>query len=588
MLRGLFRILIGLFAVVGILAILVVAAGVYIGSRLADDSEALPERIVLALDLRDGIEDGRGDEAWRALGGSQPVILREAVTALRRGVSDSRVAGLVAQLGPAPLDIAAVQELREAVAAFRAVGKPAWIYADGFGSLVDGTAEYYLASAFDRIWMQPSGLVGIGGVAIQSPFFAETLDRIGVEPQVEQRREYKGLAESLTRTGFSEPVRQNLQRLADGWLAQVVDGIAVGRGIAPAEVQALVDGAPHLADAARAAKLLDQLGYEDAFDAAAADAMGAGDRLDIADYMVGLEDEDSPDGPAVALIYGTGAIVMGEGESLADGETFDARGVAHAIDEAVDDPRIAAILLRIDSPGGDYPAADLVWRSVERAGDAGKPVVVSMGAYAASGGYFVAAPAARVVALPGTVTGSIGVVGGTLDTTAMWSKLGVGWDSVSAGEQALLGSMVHGFSDAGRARYAAVIDAIYADFSGKVAAGRNLDPDALAAAAGGRVWLGADARSQGLVDALGGLSVAEDAVRETLHLAPGAPLDVVLWPEAESPLERLFAALRKGRIQDVVAAVSAPEHALPAAVRDLFRLGRPVGLLELPRLRVSS
>ncbi len=587
MLRGLWRVVLWIFAVVGVLAVLVVGAGAYVVNRLAQHQEALPNQIVLEMDLSEGVDDGRGDEPWRALGGVQPTVLREAVLALQRGAGDRRVEGVVAYLGGAALDIAAAQELRDAVAAFRASGKPAWIYADSFGSMVDGTAEYYLASAFDGIWMQPSGLVGIGGVAIEAPFFGETLERIGVEPQVEQRREYKGFAETLTRTGYSDPVRRNLQGLADGWIKQVTDGIAESRRLDPGRVRALIDDAPYLGGAALSAGLIDHLGYPDAFEAAADVALGAGERLAVGDYLAAVEEESPAEGPTVALIYGTGDIVMGEGESLADGETFDARGVARAIDDAVDDAEIAAILFRIDSPGGDYPAADLVWRSVQRAEEAGKPVIVSMGAYAASGGYFVAAPARRILALPATVTGSIGVVGGTAATTGLWAKLGVHWDTVSAGKQALLGSMVQGFSEEGRARYAAVIDAIYADFTGKVAAGRGLDPAATEAAAGGRIWLGSDARGQGLVDELGGLVTAQDAVRDALGLAADAPLGLRLWPEAESPLQRLFAALQEGRIQDVISTFSGAT-ALPDAARTLLRLGRPTGLLELPRFRVTG
>ncbi|MGE4220218.1 MAG: S49 family peptidase [Alphaproteobacteria bacterium] len=587
MLRSLFRILFWIFAGIGVLAVLAIGAGAVVVDRLAQHREALPERIALEIDLAGGVDDGRGDEPWRALGGVQPVVLREAVLALQHGAKDPRVAGAVAYLGGTPVDIAAAQELREAVAAFRAAGKPAWIYADGFGSLIDGTAEYYLASAFNRVWMQPSGLVGIGGVAIEAPFFGEALERIGIDPQVEQRREYKGLAETVTRSGYSDPVRHNLQRLADGWVDQVADGVAASRHLDPVQVRALIDGAPYLGAAARSAGLIDELGYPDAFETAADAAVGAGERLTVSDYLAGIHDEAPAQGPAVALIYGTGGIVMGDGEPLADGETFDARGVARAIDDAVADEDIAAILFRIDSPGGDYPAADLVWRSVQRAEEAGKPVIVSMGAYAASGGYFVAAPARRIVALPATVTGSIGVVGGTAATAELWAKLGVHWDSVSAGKHAMLGSMVQGFSEEGRARYAAVIDAIYADFTGKVAAGRGLDPAATEAAAGGRVWLGSDARAQGLVDEWGGLATAQDAVRDALGLAPDAPLDLRLWPDAESPLQRLFAALREGRIQDVISTFGG-QAALPETVRTLMRLGRPVGLLELPRFRVAG
>jgi protease-4 len=306
----------------------------------------------------------------------------------------------------------------------------------------------------------------------------------------------------MTGYGMSDPARENLQALLDSLYGQLVAGIAESRGFDEAEVRQLVDGGPYLAQEALEKRLIDRIGYWDEF-IGESDSM-AGEEAEsvfLDDYLAGI-DRPNSEGPKVALIYGNGTISMGSGD---DGDGFEGGGfkahrVAEAFADAIDDEEVEAILFRINSPGGSYVASDIVWREVGRAKEAGKPVIVSMGATAASGGYFVAMPADRVIAQPGTVTGSIGVYGGKLITEKLWARFGIAWDELHAGENAGMWSFIRDFPAGGEERFRQMLDFIYGDFTAKAMENRNLDAgqmDRIARAGRrvGRLWRG-DRRGQ--------------------------------------------------------------------------------------------
>ena len=568
----------------------VIGLAVFAGA-VAPRAPSLPDRIVLSLDLGHGIAEqapGRRFELF----GPEPLALRDAVDALATAAGDERVKGVVIEFGAAPIAIAHAQELRAAIRRLREAGKFAFASAPSFGFAGGGTPEYYLASAAEEIWIAPSGGLGLTGLALEIPFLAGTLDELDIEPRMERRHEYKSAVETFTRTKLSEPARRSLQRLVDSWLEQITTDIAADRGLAADAVQALIDQAPYLAGQAEAAGLVDRLGYGDEFRDHTLVAAGAGaEAIDVRDFLAAVGRPHAA-GTRVALVHGLGAIapVADDDGPLFDDSVFAAWTVAEAIEQAVEDDTIAAILFRVNSPGGSYLGADRVWHAVKRARAAGKPIVVSLGDVAASGGYFVAMAADRIVAQPATLTGSIGVFSGKLVTEGFWAQLGVSWDEVHAGARATMWSNVYDYPPGAAARLDAMLDAIYADFTAKVASGRGLSEAAIDAAARGRVWTGEAALARGLVDRRGGYEEAVRAVKELLALAPEDDIELVPIPAVRSPFTRLVEALGAGRgLGSALGSVFAPVSVadLTPFARELAILRSPRGVLQLPPLRLS-
>jgi protease-4 len=573
----LLKCLLGLFASIGFL----VAAGVVALGILLWQVEpftwqprevAVPERAVLTLDLTGGVVETRPDNPLARASIGDVVVLREAVEALDAAARDERIVGLVARLGRGDLGLADIQELRDALTRFRQGGKFAYAFAESFGEGGNGTLHYYLASAFNEVWLQPSGDFAVTGLSLQSPYLRQALEQIGIEPQFDQRREYKGAIAFLTESAMPAPQRENLQRLVDSWFDQISRGIAEARGLEPAAVRGLIDIAPFLADQALARGLVDKLGYWDQIDDAITErAGGSAERLALADYIAARGDE-LVEGPVVALILGLGPVVLdgGENDPLFGRITMGSDTVSDAISRAIADPEVEAIIFRVDSPGGSYVASDTIWREVQRAREAGVPLIVSMGNVAASGGYFVAAPAHRIVAQPGTLTGSIGVVSGKLVLQDLWDELGVTWEGVRAGENAGLWSANERFTPEGWQHLQRFLDAAYADFTAKVAAGRGLDPAATESAAKGQVWTGEDAQARGLVDALGGYATALALAREAAGIAPETAVQLRPYPRTRDPFEALF--------EDLLG-VSARGPGVTALAGGLARLARALAPL---------
>ena len=545
---------VGLLASLGFLIVAaVVALAVWAdgAKRWVAAEPEIADRSVLSLDLSDGLVEARSDNPFAQLSLGHVLTLREAVEALEAAGEDPRVQGLVARLGIGELGIAQVQELRQAIGEFRETGKFTIAFAESFGEGGNGTLHYYLASAFGEVWLQPSGGFDVTGLALETPFLREALDKLGIVPRLGQREEYKGAMNTFTDRELPAPQRENLQQLLDSWLGQVARDIAAARGGDEGAVRAAIDSAPHPAAAALDSGLVDRLGYwDEVSDAVTAEAGDDVEFLALATYAKAHDPLPTP-GPTVALIYGLGPVVLAssdDGGVFGDGGVMASDAVSEAIATAVEDPEIDAIVLRIDSPGGSYVASDVIWREVQLAREADKPLIVSMSNMAASGGYFVAAPAHKIVALPGTVTGSIGVVSGKLVFTGLWDKLGINWDGVEAGAAARYWSMNRDFSPEEWARLQDSLDRVYADFTGKVADGRSMAPADVAAAAKGQVWTGEDARELGLVDELGGLKAALALAAEAAG-QPGERPRVKVLPEPRDPFKALLEDLLAGQIQ---------------------------------------
>ncbi|MEO3429087.1 signal peptide peptidase SppA [Pelagibius sp. CAU 1746] len=554
----LLKCLLGLFATVGFLLIAGIAATAVFLPRfdgLEPAASDVPEETVLLLDLSRGLIEQRPVNPLARASLGHALVLREAVEALEAAGRDDRVKALVIRAGWGAPGLAQVQELRDAVTEFRAQGKPVTAFAETFGEAGNGTLHYFLASVAGEVWMQPSGDLGITGFALQQPFLKPLLEEIGVRAQVAQREEYKGAMSFLTEDGLPEPQRRNLLRYLESALGQIVTAVAETRDMEAGTLRSLIDRAPFRGAEAQRLGLVDRLGYWDEVEALVLEAAGPG--AEILPLQAYLRAAPGPvaEGPVVALVHGEGPIVLagGENDPVFGRVTAGAVDIAQALSDAIDDPEVEAILFRVDSPGGSYVGSDTIWREVQRARDLGKPLVVTMGNVAASGGYFVSAPAAAIVAQPGTLTGSIGVVSGKVSLRELWADLGVNWDGVQAGRRAAMFSPNAPFSREEWSWLQQTLDATYADFTGKVAAGRGLSQDAVQAVAKGQIWSGSDAKEAGLVDALGGYRKALNLAKEAAGIDAGTAVRLRPFPEPRDPFTALLEGALGGEIESPAA-----------------------------------
>ncbi|MEV7009849.1 signal peptide peptidase SppA [Streptosporangium sp. NPDC051022] len=497
--------------------------------------------LVLELDLTEGLTEGPPADPLGAILSIRKSRLADVLSGLRRAGKDPRVKALIVKIGTHPLGLAMVQELRQAVTRFRDSGKLTVAFAETFGEFGAGTVPYYLATVFERVYLQPSGDLGLTGVSLEQRFLRGALGKAGVEYQLGQRHEYKTAANTFTQDHMTEAHRESMGRITESVTEQVVAGIAEGRGIEPAKVRELIDQGPFIGAEAVEAGLVDRMAYRDEVyeevkRAAGQDAL----LLYVSRYAKGpiASKIPHPGGQTVALVHGTGQIRLGRsGRSPLGGSgAMGSDTVCAALRAARRDDHVKAVVFRVDSPGGSYVASDAIWREVVLTRKAGKPIIVSMGDVAASGGYMVSMAADAIVAQPGTLTGSIGVFAGKAVIGGLLDKLGVVSETVGEGANAGMFSSTNAFSEAQWARVNAWLDRVYDDFVSKVAEGRGLPRERAHELAKGRVWTGADAYAGGLVDELGGLEDALALAREKAGLPADAP--VRAYPKL-NPLERL-------------------------------------------------
>ena len=541
---------------------------------------------LLELDLTRGVLETPPASPVAAFRARHLPTLRELVAALRKAARDDAVAGVVAHLGGQRLSLAQVQDLREAVADFRTSGKPAVAWTESFGEGGSGTVTYYLATAFDEIWVQPSGDLGITGISVQAVFIRGALDKAGVIPQFGKRREYKTAADTFTEKEMTEPAREMASRLAESAYEQIAEGIAVRRRLDTRRVRELVDSAPLPAQAGLDAGLVDRLGYRsDVYDDLQKQ-LGYDSRLLAERYIRRgprtLHDLRKalpwPQKPLVAVVRVSGGITVGRNSgSPLGGPGTGSDTVGAALRAVAENDKVRAVVLRVDSPGGSYVASDAIRNEVLRLRATGRPVIASMGSVAASGGYFVAMPADVIVAQPGTITGSIGVLTGKGVVRDALARIGISQQAVSEGENARMYSAQEEFTDEQWARLEETLDRIYKDFVAKAAQDRGLPEEQLEALARGRVWTGADAHARKLVDELGGFQHA-------LTLACNrAGLDRDNIALATVPHRNLLDRLRPPTTSDDLAVTVQP-LTLDGLTSGLYSaLGLPpAGLLRMP------
>ena len=544
-------------------------------------SSATVAHIRLAGSLPDGVGQG-------GLLADVAPHLHRLIERIDKAAQDQRVKALVLQIESPAIGRARGDEIRAAIARFRAAGKPVTAHLVG-GSPV----AYCVALACDSIAMPPAATLEITGVRAEMMFFKSILDRFGVKAEILQVGEFKGAGEPLTRDSMSPQLRAQYEAFVGDLFEQLVARVTEGRKLPVEKARDLIDVGVYTPDQARAAGLIDAVAYEDeAIDAVAkrarieepkvardyaerkmdADFSGLGGLVKLVEMLSGQKpDRPAGKGKRIAIVHLTGEIREGKGkDDLLGGAAAGSETVIKAVREAALDETVAAIVLRIDSPGGSALASDLIWREVKRAG---KPVVASLSDIAASGGYYVAVAADRIVAAPGTLTGSIGVVGGKVAIGPGLEKVGVRTEAVSKGRNAGWMSMSDPFTDSEREAFLGTMKDVYRLFTTKVAAGRKLDIEKVAALAEGRVFTGRMAKEAGLVDRLGTLDDAVDEARQLAGIAADEKLERLLLPEPRGLFEDLFGAA--GGPGDPVA------RAVATTGARAFLLGR---IAELPAL----
>src|SRR4051794_34610492 len=535
------RFLIGVLASIGGLLVLLVLGGAAAAWLLLPRAPSLPSRILLTADWRGELSEAPGRPDLLALDFRPRPSVTDVVLALDAAAADPRVAGLLVQLADTANGLGATQELRAAVARFRAAGKYAIAYAETFGELSSGNEGYYLATAFDEIELQQIGLVGLTGLGAQVPLARDFLASLGIDFEVLRRAEYKTALETVTDSQLTGPNREQLESLLETLNGQFVSGIAEGRKLPQEDVRKLIDRGPFSGEDALAARLIDAIRYRDESRKLALRRAGPGaGTVDLDDYAGSLA---APARPAarVALVRATGLIRRGSG---AFGTEIAADDMVETLGEIADSRDIDAVVLRIDSGGGSAVASETIREALQDVRAHGKPVVVSMSNTAASGGYWIAMAADRIVAQPGTLTGSIGVVAGKPVLAEAWRKLGVNWAEITRGANAGIWTVNEPFSGEARARVDALVGWLYDRFTSLVADARQIPQQRVQELAKGRVWAGATAAQLGLVDELGGLDEALAAVRRVLKLPADAQLSVEPRPLDHNPAHWLLRLLR--------------------------------------------
>ena len=532
----------------GVLALLLLVMFTGSSEPTVEDGSAL------VVEIDGAFVDGTTSPLLAFLAGPEQSLLG-AVSRLRKASRDDRIESVILRIRNVSVGWGQAEELRSAIGRLTESGKStvAVLEFEGYGN-----AAYYLGSAADRVVMVPGGHNPFVGLAIQSLFFGAALEKLGIDIDYERIGKYKSAVESYGEAKASDANREMMASMLDSLETTFVGKIAASREMEPDEVRAIIDQAPTSAEEMLAHGLIDEVAFYDEVVASLGDpstvAAAVYDRVPF--ESVGFEAKDT-----FAIVYGTGAVVTGNADrSTTGGRLMASDIVAESLRSAAEDDSISAIIFRVNSPGGSPLASDLILREVVRAQEAGKPVVVSMSDYAASGGYFVAASADRIVSQPATLTGSIGVFTIRPDVSGLYEKLGIGVESMTRGARADL--LTDGpLTPETRAVLERDIASIYSLFLDRVVAGREMERDAVHAIAQGRVWTGAQALEVGLVDRVGGYHEALAEARELVGLEPDADVALVEYPPPK-PLAQQVADLLGAHARSRIPAIPVPDSLL--------------------------
>jgi len=525
------------------LALLLVVCVAIVVSALRGNRPSIRDNSVLALKISGPLPDYVPDDPFRRLFGAPPQSLNSLMTQFRKAKTDKRISAVMLDIDMSDAGWAKAEEIRDAIADFRSSGKPIYAYME-----TGLNKDYYIATACDKIFVPPPGELFTIGLAADVMFFRGSLDKLGIYPDLYQIGKYKSAADMFTKKEMTDAHKEFINSLLDDLYGRYVAGIATARQKTPDEVRAIIDGAPYTATQARDVGLIDGALYHDEVEKELKKRLGYKDSDELhiaraADYrQITQESLGLNKGERVAVVYAAGDIVSGRSSFGSSGEeTIGSESLVRTINEAANDKNIKAMVLRIDSPGGSGLASDIIWRAIESA-KTKKPVVVSMSDVAASGGYYIACNANKIVAEPSTITGSIGVLGGKPVVKGFYDWIGVTNQYVLRGKNAGLFRESEKFNDSERAKWQEFLGATYDDFISKVGQGRGKDKTYIDSIGQGRVWTGSQGKERGLVDEYGGLDKAIEIAKQLAKIPAEQSIQRVIMPQPPSFFEQLMSS----------------------------------------------
>ena len=523
--------------------ILVVLIGIAVlVAAFRQGEPTIAQNSVLSLRVAGSMPDYVPDDPFRKLFGGSDQSLTNFILQLKKAKVDDRIKAVLIEINMSGAGLAKAEEIRDAITDFRTSGKQAYAYIE-YGM----NKEYFIATACNKIFVAPPGQLFINGFAADVMFFRGSLDKLGIYPDIYQIGKYKSAGDMFTRKDMSEAHREFMNSFLDDLYNNHVQAIAKARNKSVEEVRALIDNAPYRPHAAKDVGLIDGVAYRPEIEKELKAQLGykEEDPLKVvrnAEYSkVSAESLGLEKGEKIAVIYATGTIGSGRSDDGALGDqSVGSDTMVKALNDARDDKSIKAIVIRVDSPGGTGLASDIIWHAVESAKEK-KPVVVSMGDVAASGGYYISTGASKIIAQPSTITGSIGVVAGKPVLRGFYDWLGISNEYILRGKNAGMFRETEKFTDDERAKFEEWIQkTYYEDFIPKVAKGRNKDVEYIDSVAQGRVWTGAQGRERALVDELGGLDRAVEVAKELANIPKDKGVNRVVLPYPRSFLQELM------------------------------------------------
>jgi len=507
---------------VGLLALSAIMVGVVVVLVLG--GVRVPGNGVLVVKVSGDLIDVDARSSIAQMFGGEVDTLPEIVESIERAATDPHIKAIELRVEGLDAGLARTQELRDALLEFRDSRKPIVAYLESVGN-----RDYYLASIADEIDLMPGGMFMTTGLLADASFFRGTLDKLKIQPEMEHIGAYKSASEQWTRDSMSEAQRMVTNSILDGLYAQFVDGIASARKRTVRQVRAAIDQGMLTPEEAKEAKLVDDLLYIDQVENSLRRRVGSYSEVKIRSYK---KRGRYRFGPRIAVVNASGAIVSGRsGNGAFGGEFIGSETLSRMLKEAREESGIRAVVLRVDSPGGSGVASDAIWRETRLFREAKRPLIVSMGDVAGSGGYYIAMAADTIVAEPATITGSIGVISGKFNMRGLYEEwLGIHRDQIKRGENADLFSDYTGYTDAQRATVRRQIESFYRDFVHKAAEGRGKKDQEIDLIGQGRIWTGEQAKEIGLVDELGGLTRAIDIAKTKAGIGARERVSLEVWP----------------------------------------------------------
>jgi protease IV len=517
-----------------VIGVLILALIVIIWAASKPAAMRIPTNGVLVMNVSGEIEEQREPDIFSALNGTTPIVLHDYLDSIDTAATDSHITGLVVRIGPLETGWAKLEEIRAHLLSFRKSGKPNVCYL-GYDGIQN--PEYYLASACKEIWLVPTAPVSIRGMMAQALFLRGTLDKLKIVPEFYHIAEFKTAGNTFTEKKFTPAHREEVEGLLHSIYNQYLEDASSGRGMDRAQFEALVNRGPFASSDAVTNKVVDRLAYWDQVQDYFKGRDGKWSPISLNQYRAQVKNDGST---RIAIVHASGLIISGEsGSTPGGGSVMGGDSVASDIRAARKDSSIKAIVLRVDSGGGSVVGSEVIRREVELA-NAVKPVVVSMSDVAASGGYWIAAPARKIIADRNTITGSIGVLIGKMNVSGLYNLLGMSTDSVATSDNASLFSAQQNFTPAQREYIQKSLNETYAEFTKGVATGRKMTVEAVDKVGKGRVWSGSQAKEIGLVDELGGLDRAVQVAKELANIPSGDSVRLVRYPEERNFFQQLM------------------------------------------------